>query len=371
MRSKQRKATVIFWGIPIIYVLLFGLLYMGNAVKYIPTVIYDQDQTQLSRKLVQAFTDSERFEITAYVATQEEFEEYMREKKVQVGIAIPPDFTRDVKKGVVSQVLVEVNGSNLVFANSAIGPAQEIISTFAAVAGQSLLEASNQLPAESIKRVAPLRFGLRVINNPTYAYTNFIIAGLAANGLQIAIFLVLGSLIHKEYHWLGKRKNVRTRDIVLGKLLPYWLSGFVIYVLSLVAICQLFNVPLKGSLGEFALIGSAFVFATAAISLFIGAFAPDEIQATSLPLLYVMPSLLFSGYIWPQMSMNMFSKAFAKIVPIAYMADDVRDLMLNGYAPRIFHDALILYLGGALFLMMACYMFQSRRSKFSQHGVIQ
>ena len=363
MFVKERTAGIIFVGVPLIYVLLFGNLYDEDTINHIPAVVYDQDQTSLSRSVVQAFDDSRRFRIISYVNTQEEFEEWLREKRAIVGISIPSDFSRHVKKGLGSEVLFEANAGNILFSNSAIASAQEIISNVSAAIGKSLLEAGGELPNDSVKKASPLAVRVRVMNNPTFAYTNFILPGLGANGLQIGIILVAGPLMNQEYRRLNTWYGVKTPVIVLGKLLTYWLCGCTVFIVYTLMAVYWFLLPCRGAWGTMLLIGSAYVFAIAAIGCLIGAIAPDEVQAALLPLLYIMPALLFSGYIWPQLSMNTFSRIFSAVAPISYIADNMRDLMLSGYAPHVFHDAFVLYAAGTIVLILAIMAFGVRRSK--------
>jgi len=360
----EPKTALMLIGIPVVYIVLFGLVYMSNSVKYMPTVIYDQDQTQLSRNLTQAFADSERYEIIAYVNTQEEMEEYLRENKARVAVVVPPKFTHDVKVGIGSQVLVEVNGSNLMYANAVITSAQEIVQTFSAGVGRNLVEAVGQVPSEAIKKAVPIQFGVRILNNPTFAYSNFVLAGLGANGLQLGIMLALCTSLTREYSRLDEWEGVSSQRMILGKLFPYWIFGVVAFALYTAIAVNVFNIPFRGSVASLLIIGTVFTFAVVAVGSFYSAIAPDEVYAVQLPMLYIMPAFLFSGYVWPHLAMNDFSLAFSKILPLTYMADTVRDLMLNGYAPFLLHDVIMLLILGAVLLAMSTLIFSKRRRKY-------
>lgn len=360
----EPKTALMLIGIPVVYIVLFGLVYMSNSVKYMPTIIYDQDQTQLSRNLTQAFADSERYEIIAYVNTQEEMEEYLRENKARVAVVVPPKFTHDVKVGTGSQVLVEVNGSNLMYANAVITSAQEIVQTFSAGVGRNLVEAVGQVPSEAIKKAVPIQFGVRILNNPTFAYSNFVLAGLGANGLQLGIILALCTSLTREYSRLDEWEGVSSQRMILGKLFPYWIFGVVAFALYTAIAVNVFNIPFRGSVASLLIIGTMFTFAVVAVGSFYSAIAPDEVYAVQLPMLYIMPAFLFSGYVWPHLAMNDFSLAFSRILPLTYMADTVRDLMLNGYAPFLLHDVIMLLILGTVLLAMSTLIFAKRRRKY-------
>ena len=165
MFEKQRKTLFFLVAFPLLYMLLFGTVYMTSMVKYIPCVVYDQDQSGTSRQLIQAFEDSERYQIVAFVNSEEEMQQYLLNKEAQAAVSIPLDFAKDVKRGKGSQVLVIVNGSNLLFANSLISSAMEIVDTFIAGAGQKLVEASGFLPEEALGKAAAVQIRVRILHN--------------------------------------------------------------------------------------------------------------------------------------------------------------------------------------------------------------
>ncbi|MEN6565016.1 MAG: ABC transporter permease [Veillonellales bacterium] len=366
MFIKDRSAACFFIGIPIVYVLLFGTLYLKNTVNYTATVVYDEDQTALSREVVRAFEDSDRFRIVAYVDTQEELEQYMREKKSLVGVAIPLHFSRDIKKGVSAPILFEVDGSNIIIANTLIGSAQDLIGKVYPAIAQDLIGVIGMSPGASSHYASPIDVETRILNNPTFGYTNFLLIGLGVYALQTGIVLTVGPLVNREFQRLDAWKETATPLILAGKMLAYWLCGVLTFIGYVLICVYVFTLPFRGGIGELLLLGSGYVFSVAAVGCFIGTVAPGEVMAVLMPLLYIMPALLFSGYIWPQMIMNTFSYVFAKSVPIGYMADNMRDLMLNGYAPHLLHDAGILYMSGLVLLVAAGGIFSLRRkhSKF-------
>ncbi|MBP1765117.1 MAG: hypothetical protein H6Q65_2175 [Firmicutes bacterium] len=363
MFVSQPKIAAVLFGVPVLYVLLFGMLYSANIVKYIPTIVYDQSHTEVSRTLIQAFEDSERFHVVAYATAQEDVDIYLQEETVQAAIVIPPDFARDIKKGSATQVLLIVNGTNLLYANPAVGSAQEIVQTFSAGAGQQLMEKAGQLPETALGSSAPVRFGLRILNNPTYGYANFIVGGLGANGLQLGIVLAICTTLTGIFRRLEEWQGISSWQIVLGKLLPYWGWGVVSYLAYLVIAYQFLLLPVKGSLLELLMVGSAFVFAVSSIGLFYSAIAPNEIQAIQLPVAYIMPAFLFSGYIWPDFAMNTFSKIVSSILPLTYAAVDIRDLMLTGYAPALYSDLTVLSAMGGVLLMLSIGIVSFRRRR--------
>ncbi len=360
----RRAALAILFGVPLVYTLLFGLLYSANVIKNIPLVVYDEDQTATSRALVQAFADSERYEIVGQVATQEEMAAYLRANRAMAALAIPPQFSRDVKHSRAAHVALELNASNLMFANNVLSTYGEITQTFAAAAGQKLMEGVNQPPAQALATAAPVRLSVRITANPTAAYNNFILPGLAVNGVLVATFLVSCTLLTAEYAALARRR-LPAWAIIAAKLAPCWLLSVAAFVLAvgLMAVC--FHIPLRGSLLQLLAIGGAFSFAVTAFGLLVSSLTPNVLTAVQYSAVYVMSSFLCSGYSWPLFAMNDISRAYAAILPITYAAATVRDLMLAAAAPTLARNIFILLLYGGVCCAAAAAALTLRRRRMA------
>lgn len=360
---RKPGALLLLFALPLLYGVLFGLAYSSNVVKYVPTVVYDEDHTATSRALIQAYSDSERYEIVAEVTSQEAMEQKLRDNEVLVAIAIPPDFSRDIKLGLASQVLVSTNSTNNMFANAVITSSQEIIQTFSVATGQKLLEASNQMPAQALRTAAPIKIGTRIIHNPTTSYTNFMLPGLVANGLQIAILLVAGTVLAAEYRRLAVWQGTSSTVLVTGKMLACWLYAATAFVLALAVIAALFAVPLKSDIFPLIVLGGAFTFLLVNLCLFVSAACGDEIYALQIPLLYIMPGLLFSGLSWPHFAMNDAARIFSALMPLTYMADTLRDLLLSGHSPDLGKNIAIMLTSGGVFFGLSILAFSCRRKR--------
>lgn len=363
MLRQNPKVVLMLFLIPLLYTLLFGFAYSANVVKHIPTVIYDQDQTPASFALLQAFADSERYKIVAQVSSQEEMEQYLYEDEAFVALVIPPKFSQDIKLGNSSQIMVTINTPNLMFSNSILGTFPEIIQTVSAGMGQKSLEGLSQMPSQALVTAAPIRLALRVLNNPTLSYNNFMLPGLGANGLQLAIMLSICYIFTREYATIGQWKETSAPLITLGKLLPYWIFSMISFTMSLWAAIQVFSVPFRGDVSNLLLIGSAFTFAIVNVGAFFSVIAPNEVASVQLPMLYIMPAFLFSNYSWPALAMNEFSQLFSAILPLTYAADTIRDILLAGYAPSLVTNAAILFAFGSLLFLTTSYIFSLRRKK--------
>jgi len=366
MFRENPKLAIILLGLPILYSLLFGLAYNGNIVKNIPTLIYDQDQSSASFAFIRSFADSERYNIVAQVTSQEIMEETLHHGDAILAVVIPPNFSQDIKLGRSSQVLITINSANLMFSNAILGSVQEIVQTVSAGIGQKSLEGLSQLPSQALSGVSPIRLAVRVLHNPTFSYSNFMLVGLGANGLQIAIMIAICTILAREFSNLSPWRNTSPLTFIMGKLLPYWLCSMVSFIISLYITIALFQVPFRGDIGSLLLIGSTFTFTIITVGLFYSAIAPTTVYAVQLPMLYIMPSYLFSGYSWPTLAMNDFSRTFSAFLPITYAADSIRDILLAGYSPSLLTNIAILLIFSLVFLSLSILIFSLRRKKLLQ-----
>ncbi|MBC8016774.1 MAG: ABC transporter permease [Sporomusaceae bacterium] len=363
MFRRNPKVALILLGLPILYTILFGFVYNANSIKNIPTLIYDQDHTMTSSALIQAVTDSYRYQIVAEVNTQEAMEESLYTNEALVAVVIPPNFARDIKLGKSSQVMITINSANLMFSNATLGSISEIVQTFSIGAGQKSLEGLSQMPSQALSSAAPIRLAVRVLHNPTLSYSNFMLAGMGAFVLQLAIMISICFILTREYTSISHLKDTSVPVILMGKLLPYWLCSMFSYVVYLAINTLFFDSPFRGDLGSLLLIGCAFTFAIINIGAFYSAAAPTQLHAVQLPMIYIMPSYLFSGYSWPLIAMNDFSQGFAAIMPITYAADVIRDILLAGYSPTLFTNTAILFAFGSVLFCLSCIIFFRRRRK--------
>lgn len=359
-KERRLASLAILFGVPVVYTLLFGLVYGSNIIKNIPLVVYDQDQTAVSRSLVQAFSDSERYELVGQVDSREALEEYLRDNRAMAALAIPPQFARDIKHSRAAPIALELNAGNLMFANNVLSTYPEITQSFAAAAGQRLIEGLNQPPSQALATAAPVRLAVRIIDNPTVSYSSFVLPGLTVNGLLIAVYLVACTLLTADYAAL-----VRSRQpawaIIAGKLLPCWLLAVAAFALSIGLLVACFPVPCRGSLLQLLAVGGAFSFAVAAFGLLVSSLTANILTVMQYSAVYVMSSFLCSGYSWPLFAMNDLMRAYAATLPITYAAVPVRDLLVAAAAPGLAKNLLILVAYGAACSLAAAAVLALRR----------
>jgi hypothetical protein len=171
--ADPRRFAFLF-GAALVYLVLFAVLFAPNIITEVPCVIYDEDQSALSRKLAQKFEDNERFGIIAYAATQEETLALLREKEALAAIVIPKGFAKSIQTGSYTTLLCVANGANLMPIGAATGDGENIAAEFSdeiALRREELRTGRNE--AALGNRVVPVRHELRVLNNLVSGYFDF------------------------------------------------------------------------------------------------------------------------------------------------------------------------------------------------------
>jgi ABC-type polysaccharide/polyol phosphate export systems, permease component len=346
----DRRRAVILFGASLACLILFGLLFGTQALNAVPIVIYDENQTQFSRSIVQAFDDSERFRIVDYVATQDAMEDALRNKVAYAAVHIPPKFAQDVKSGRSSTILLMADGANTLIINTVTTAAQEIVAAFSQKTGASLVQINTgQLPSAALHKTGPVDFRLRVLNNPTQGYMAFFVLGLAMAAFQQGIFLAVGASIQSEYPHPDDLKNARPLSIVTGKLLPFFVLAALAFFVAIMVAIYIFGIPGKASLTDLFLLSAAFIFAAIGFSFFIASLCRSELTFVRISVAYTVPAFIFSGYTWPQAAMDPLGKTLAYLFPLSYFSTTVRELMLAGYSPLLGRNsAILLLIGGTL-----------------------
>jgi ABC-2 type transport system permease protein len=353
--------AVILIALPLSFTILFGMVYSKNVVNGIRMAIYDEDQSSMSRQFIQMYNDSERFHIVAYVDSEEDMEQAINSGQVQVAVAIPRDFSKNVKLGSGSNVMLMVNSANNMFANSALTASQEIVRSYAVAVGQKMLESTGLLPQQAMNSTYPVRLGVRILGNSTNGYTPFMLCGLMMNGVQIGIMLTIAPLLVTEilkhrYGWgYASWLHVAVRWV------PYWLLAMTGYAFSLFMAVHCFAVPMHGSWFDALVLGGAFCFFVCGVLMLFSVCCPSQVLAFQAPMLYIMPGLLYSGISWPEFDMSQYAVLFGVLLPMTYGGDTLRDIMLMGYAPALKINCGKMLFGGLFCGLLSWGIFVLRR----------
>lgn len=365
----NRRLLLIMCFIPTLYIFLFGIMYSNHVVTDIKTAVLDYNQTSTSRMVVQGFQDSDKFAVVEQVTTEDALRHLLETRQVNAALVIPEDFAALVKKGQGSEVLVIANGTNMLYSNAVMSAANEIVSTLSTgISIKALAGGQALLPEKAASTALPVSYRLRVWYNPAFNYTNFLLVGLACTALQQVILLYMAVALAREKE-LGTLSELaaggyRAYQVVLGKMIPYFLLN-MLSAHAVLALCfTVFQVPFRGSYLVLLLLFTVFILCILALGIFLSIVCKNELEATQIAMLVAVPSFLFSGFTWPIDSMPLLAKVISYILPLTYLASDVRDIALMGIDLSLVLPGILMLAGLFVVLLplsIFCFWLQYRK----------
>ncbi|SEJ59535.1 ABC-2 type transport system permease protein [Propionispira arboris] len=338
------------WG----YLFIFGFLYNQGVVKHIPAVLYDADQSELSRSLVQAIEDSESISFVKDVTSEEAMEYSLAEKKSYMAIEIPKNFAKDIQLGKTGTVLYMANGANIIFANTTAIAVQDTINEFSdKVAIKNTARRLSVHEKVLAQKLMPIDFELRILNNPTQTYLFFFCIGLALAAFQSGLCFAVGASVHSDIQEAVLLKETPVLKRIITKFIVYWLGSMISFGVFLLLANYFWHIPVRAPLSKLMLLNGAFSFDVIMLAMLISSFFATELKFVKAVLLYVVPSFIFSGYTWPLQSMPTSMQWVGKIFfPLTWMASPTRELMLSGNTGNYVKSVIILCFTGALSLFL-------------------
>jgi ABC transporter DrrB family efflux protein len=333
----RRQPSTIFFllVIPLVQTLIFGYA-IDTQIEHVPTVVYDVDGRAPARELVEAFENTRTFRVIERVHDEESFERAIRSGRAKVGIKVPPDLSDRRVSGESAQVLVLVDGSDAQVATTALTAANLLGLRLSLEKGISTAESLSVAPArDAAGRFAlPLEVRPRLLFNPDLESSRFFVPGLVGIILQLVTLFLSSFAIVRERE-MGTLEQlfvtpVGRAGLVLGKLAPYALVGFVETLIVLVAMVFVFGVPIAGSLTLLLSLSALFIVCSLGMGLFVSTVAKTQAQAFQFAFIVMLPSILLSGFMFPRAEMPtpIYLATFA--IPATHFLEILRGVVLRG-----------------------------------------
>lgn len=313
-------------GIPMLQLVLFGFA-INSDPRHLPTAIRSADQGPFARTLVSALRHSDYFQIVAEAGTEAEAARLLQFGEVQFVINIPEDFTRRLLRGERPAVLIEADATD----PSATGPA---LSAMRAIA-DSVLDRDLTGPLAPLRaRGGAIELRLHAHYNPENITQYNVVPGLMGVVLTMTMVIITGLAITRERE-RGTMENllatpVRPFEVMVGKILPFILVGYIQVTLILLAARFLFGVPMVGSLLLLYPVALLFIAANLAVGITFSTLAQNQLQAVQMAFFFFLPSLLLSGFMFPFRGMPEWAQAIGSCLPLTHFLRIVRGILLKG-----------------------------------------
>jgi ABC-2 type transport system permease protein len=351
----RRDFATLFFSliIPILQMFLLGFAIDTN-IRQINTVVYNADGRRESRELLDRLRNSDTFHILRYVDSDKDLNDAIISGKCRVGVKIPVDYSDKLLHQMSAQVLVLIDGSDSSVAGQAINV------TTAIGLDESLRRVLSNTPDVFAVEMRP-----KILFNPDSRSPNFFLPGLlAVLLLNVTTFLTAFSIVREKERGTLEQlfvTPVRPMGLLLGKLLPYLAIGFFELCMLLFAMRFLFLVPIHGSVLLLAFLSLPYLFVSLSLGILISSKATSQAQAMQLAFLTILPSVFFSGYIFPRETMPKFFFYLSYVVPATYFINITRGIILRGAGwVHLWPDALALFTIGTILLIMAARRFHNK-----------
>jgi ribosome-dependent ATPase len=332
---RREPATLFFaFIVPVFQLTIFGYA-INTTIEDIATVVYNLDERQDSRELVAAFENSRKFKIVEQVFSEAQFARAMASGRAKVGIKIPPDYTESLLRGRQATVQVLIDGSDSQVATTALNSAALLGLNRSLARGFAYAEARQAAVArDPAGRLAlPVDIRPRLLYNPDLESAHFFVPGLIGIIMQLVTLFLTSFAIVRERE-LGTLEQlfvtpVGRAGLMLGKLIPYALIGFVETLIVLAVMVFAFGVPIQGDLVLLLVLSVLFLFTALGLGLLVSTVARTQLQAIQIAFIIMLPSILLSGFVFPREAMPtpMYLLSFA--IPVTYFIEILRGIILR------------------------------------------
>jgi ABC-2 type transport system permease protein len=325
--GRDRMTLAMMAMLPILQLMLFGYA-INTDVRHMPTVVCDQDQSRASRELVHSLAATGYYDVVGHVGGYPEIERALRQGSARVALVVPVDYAKNVARGTRASLQLIVDGSDPQTVASATNTAALLVT---ARSTELLVQ---RLAGAGGAAVVPLSLEPNTWYNPELRTSVYVVPGLIGVILTMTMVMLTSMAIARERE-RGTLEQlivspVKPIELVVGKIAPFVVIGYVQMTLILLAGRVLFQVPLLGSLGLLYLLAFVFIAANLALGLFFSTLAKTQQQAMQMSFFFLLPNILLSGFMFPFEGMPRPAQILAQALPLTHFLRIVRSITLKG-----------------------------------------
>jgi ABC-2 type transport system permease protein len=356
---RDPMAVLFAFVLPVLQMIILGAAIDTN-IRQVRTAVYDASGSSMmtevsgsseSRAFLDRLRNSDTFRVYKYVHSDAELNEEMISGRASVGVKIPIDFDRNLLKGNQAQVLVMVDGSDSNVAGQAVNVSGSI----------GLDESLRRMMAPGQKN--PIEVRPKVMFNPASRSPNFLLPGLMAVLLiMVTVMLTAFSIVREKERGTIEQlfvTPVRPLGLMLGKIMPYFVTGIVELGIFLVFLRFAFQIPIHGNVLVLAGLTAGYLFVNLAIGILISTKANSQAEALQFCLVVMLLSIFLSGFMFPRETMPLWAYTLSHFVPATYMIKITRGVILRGAGlEQLWFNGVVLFAMGAGLLLAAAKRFK-------------
>jgi ABC-2 type transport system permease protein len=332
---RDRLTFAMMVGIPLFQLILFGFAINADP-KHLPAAVLVADHGPYGRTIISALQNSDYFEIVRAVQSESEAQEAIARGEVQFVVNVPEDFSRRLLRGERPALLVEADATDPGTTGAAIGSLSAIL--------DSALQHDLKGPlAYLAATAAPVDLRVHAHYNPEAITQYNIVPGLMGVVLTMTMVLITALAITRERE-SGTMENLlsmptRPAEVLIGKIVPYILVGYIQVALILLAARFLFHVPIVGSVPVLLLVSFVFIVANLAVGITFSTIAENQRQAMQMGFFFFLPQILLSGFMFPFRGMPHWAQVLGEALPLTHFLRIVRGVLLkgNGFTDTLLH----------------------------------
>jgi ABC-2 type transport system permease protein len=332
---RDRLTFAMMVGVPLFQLILFGYA-INTDPKHLPAAVFVADHGPQARSLLMGLRNSAYFEPVRELKSEAEVRDVLARGEVQFVVNIPEDFSRSFLRGDRPVVLVEADATDPGTTGAAIGSLSVVL--------DRALQNDLKGPLEFLASGTPPAVDLRVHAhyNPEAITQYNIVPGLMGVVLTMTMVLITALAITRERE-SGTMENLlsmptRPLEVLVGKIVPYILVGYIQLALILLAARFLFQVPMIGSIAVVLAVSFVFIVANLAVGITFSTVAQNQRQAMQMGLFFFLPQILLSGFMFPFRGMPVWAQWIGEVLPLTHFLRIVRGVLLkgNGFVDTLF-----------------------------------
>jgi ABC-2 type transport system permease protein len=350
-RDRVTFATMIM--IPLMQLVLFGYA-INTTPRDLPAAVLLQESSDVGRSILAALENTKFFKVTHRARDVAEMDRLLASGTVLFAVEVPAGFERALRRGERPALLVAADATDPVATGSAMSALNQLVRT--------ALQHDRAIP-DGATPVFEIRQHARY--NPAGASQLNIVPGLMGTILTLTMLIFTALSVTREIE-RGTMESllampITPLEIMLGKIMPYVLIGFLQAALIFAAGILLFSVPVLGNLMLLALLTTLFIATNLSIGYTFSTLAQNQLQAVQMAMMFFLPNILLSGFVFPFLGMPLWAQWFGEFLPLTHYIRIVRAIMLKGSTLGDLHiDTL--WLVGLMLLAMTIAVSRFRRT---------
>lgn len=341
------------------------LIFLGYAatldVNTVHTVLFDQNRTAESRNFIEKFESSGYFALDYYVNSYAELQDVIDKGEAGLGIVIPKDFERKIYRRETAEIQAIFDGSDGNTAGIVAGYVQAITSDYSK---QILIDVQNKTGRRM--SMPSLQAEVRAWYNPELKTRIFMVPAIVGLLLMIVTLILTSLAIVKEKE-IGTMEQlivtpIKPYQMIIGKLVPFTLLGFVAVIIVLTAMRFVFNIEVRGSVTFLFAATFVYVLSLLGLGLFISTVSKTQQQAMMMAIFLIMlPMVYLSGFAFPIENMPEIIQYITYIIPLRYFITIIRGVILKGIGfAELWPQLLALFIMGVGILFLSSLRFKKR-----------